>query len=147
MKIDTVRQVCMCTCATKVFLLCIQNWARSKQCAHNIRSDCNCHCVCMYVYMYCRSACCAANQPLQSRKCPFALCCRCRQRMTRVGDLDSELEINAQGLRCRSFSVRCCVYACVCVRVRETRWNETRTERSNARALARTRARANNERA
>lgn len=68
----------------------------------------------MYVYMYCRSACCAANQPLQSRKCPFALCCRCGQRMTRVGDLDSELEINAQGLRCRSFSVRCCV--CVCVR-------------------------------
>lgn len=75
----------------------------------------------------------AANQPLPSHTCPFALCRRCRQRMTRVGDLDSELEINAQGLRCRSFNVRCCVFVCVCARESETLWNETMTERSDGR--------------
>lgn len=60
----------------------------------------------------------AANQPLPSHTCPFALCRRCRQRMTRVGDLDSELEINAQGLRCRS-SMCAAVCLCVCVCARE----------------------------
>lgn len=66
--------------------------------------------------------------------------------MKRVGDLDSELEINAQGLRCRSFNVRCCVRVCLCERVKhygmKRRLNEATAESQRVRQRERESRRA-----
>lgn len=133
---DTVCDKCVFIRGTRVFpYRDVNNWvsqARSKQCVHKVRS--HCHCIYSQCMLLCRCLCChccCCNSALAVPHMPFRLmCCRCRQRMTRVGDLDSELETHKDCAVALSMCAAMYVYVCVCVREWNiVEWNDDWTKR------------------